>query len=188
MSTTGGTLSPRDSFCELGNLQIPRPKCNGFQFVPTRGRMGFYRSIKRDGEKYGVQIKSQCQRRPGLPNLWQNGTDGATVPEPNNNNNCKTVDSRPQSKQLNFNVSADNFQHKPTSVQEDPTFGCRGLGMGKRPIFRRQAPLSMYTGMKTPIRCAIQEEPEFEHFGNAHHPENVASGYNYGQFGRTEKC
>lgn len=33
----------RDNLCELKRLEIPRPKCQGMQFVATRGRQGFYR-------------------------------------------------------------------------------------------------------------------------------------------------
>lgn len=60
----------RDTLCKLRPVEIPRPKCAGLQFVATRGRFGFYQSIKRDGEKYGIQIKSQGPRRPTLPDPW----------------------------------------------------------------------------------------------------------------------
>ncbi|KAI1730869.1 hypothetical protein Ddc_03588 [Ditylenchus destructor] len=67
----------RDTLCNLSPVEIPRPKCAGFQFVRTRGRMGFYQSIKRDGEKYGVQIKNQGPRRPSLPgpDFWATSSD-----------------------------------------------------------------------------------------------------------------
>ncbi|GMR32806.1 hypothetical protein PMAYCL1PPCAC_03001 [Pristionchus mayeri] len=47
-------------------LEIPRPKCHGMQFVPTRGRYGFYRTIRAEGSKYGVSIKGMGPRRPVL--------------------------------------------------------------------------------------------------------------------------
>uniref|UniRef100_A0A914EAX0 Uncharacterized protein n=1 Tax=Acrobeloides nanus TaxID=290746 RepID=A0A914EAX0_9BILA len=79
----------RDSLCNIGPLEIPRPKCEGFQFIPTRGRMGFYRSIKRDGGKYGLKINTQGPRRPALPDAFirstsvENGQENAqNIPEP----------------------------------------------------------------------------------------------------------
>uniref|UniRef100_A0A914XVW0 Uncharacterized protein n=1 Tax=Panagrolaimus superbus TaxID=310955 RepID=A0A914XVW0_9BILA len=82
------TLS-RDSLCNIGAVQIPRPKCAGFQFVPTRGRMGFYRSIKRDGHKYGIEIKNERgPRRPQLPDAgsWAPPSADQIIHETNNNN------------------------------------------------------------------------------------------------------
>jgi hypothetical protein len=85
------TLS-RDSLCNIGAVQIPRPKCAGFQFVPTRGRMGFYRSIKRDGHKYGIDIKNERgPRRPQLPDagFWTPPSADQIIHENNNNNNIE---------------------------------------------------------------------------------------------------
>uniref|UniRef100_A0AC34FLB5 Uncharacterized protein n=1 Tax=Panagrolaimus sp. ES5 TaxID=591445 RepID=A0AC34FLB5_9BILA len=82
------TLS-RDSLCNIGAVQIPRPKCAGFQFVPTRGRMGFYRSIKRDGHKYGIEMKNERgPRRPQLPDagFWAPPSADQIIHETNNNN------------------------------------------------------------------------------------------------------
>lgn len=33
----------RDSLCNLEPVQIPRPQISGLQFIPTRGRLGFYK-------------------------------------------------------------------------------------------------------------------------------------------------
>ncbi|KAL3990426.1 hypothetical protein ACH3XW_31725 [Acanthocheilonema viteae] len=56
----------RDSLCNMEPVQIPRPQISGLQFIPTRGRLGFYATIRRDGEKYGVEIKPIGPRRPVL--------------------------------------------------------------------------------------------------------------------------
>lgn len=37
------TSSSVDILQSITPLEIPRPKCHGMQFVPTRGRYGFYR-------------------------------------------------------------------------------------------------------------------------------------------------
>ncbi|VDN07457.1 unnamed protein product [Thelazia callipaeda] len=78
----------RDSLCNLEPIQIPRPQISGLQFIPTRGRLGFYKealyyslntlfknhetdikifyTIRRDGENYGVEMKPIGPRRPVL--------------------------------------------------------------------------------------------------------------------------
>uniref|UniRef100_A0A183VF87 IRS-type PTB domain-containing protein n=1 Tax=Toxocara canis TaxID=6265 RepID=A0A183VF87_TOXCA len=56
----------RDTLCNLRPLEIPRPHIPGLQFIPTRGRLGFYRSIRREGAQYGIQIKAAGPRRPAL--------------------------------------------------------------------------------------------------------------------------
>ncbi|VIO89956.1 Uncharacterized protein BM_BM18090 [Brugia malayi] len=56
----------RDSLCNMEPVQIPRPQISGLQFIPTRGRLGFYATIRRDGEKYGVGMKPIGPRRPVL--------------------------------------------------------------------------------------------------------------------------
>uniref|UniRef100_A0A915PPZ2 Uncharacterized protein n=1 Tax=Setaria digitata TaxID=48799 RepID=A0A915PPZ2_9BILA len=58
----------RDSLCNMEPVQIPRPQISGLQFIPTRGRLGFYATIRRDGEKYGVEMKPIGPRRPVLTN------------------------------------------------------------------------------------------------------------------------
>lgn len=32
----------RDSLCNMEPVHIPRPQISGLQFIPTRGRLGFY--------------------------------------------------------------------------------------------------------------------------------------------------
>ncbi|VDM76362.1 unnamed protein product [Strongylus vulgaris] len=56
----------RDSLCDLGRMEIPRPQFNGMQFVATRGKLGFYKTIRENGGKYGIQVKPQGPRRPAL--------------------------------------------------------------------------------------------------------------------------
>uniref|UniRef100_A0A0N5BG37 Homeobox protein 2-like n=1 Tax=Strongyloides papillosus TaxID=174720 RepID=A0A0N5BG37_STREA len=74
MSTTGF----RDTLCNLKPLGIPRPTIKGLKFIPTKGRMGFYKTIKQEGEKYGVSIKNQGPRRPALPgaDFWKQNQEG----------------------------------------------------------------------------------------------------------------
>ncbi|CAI5455085.1 unnamed protein product [Caenorhabditis angaria] len=73
----------RDNLCELGRMEIPRPKCQGMQFVATRGRQGFYRTIRENGAKYGIQLKPQGPKRPQLSSELFSGSmfRPATVPE-----------------------------------------------------------------------------------------------------------
>ncbi|EYC40842.1 hypothetical protein Y032_0594g423 [Ancylostoma ceylanicum] len=58
----------RDNLCDLGRMEIPRPQFHGMQFVATRGKLGFYKTIRENGGKYGIQVKSQGPRRPALSN------------------------------------------------------------------------------------------------------------------------
>ncbi|KAE9413418.1 hypothetical protein Angca_006216 [Angiostrongylus cantonensis] len=58
----------RDSLCDLGRMEIPRPQFRGMQFVATRGKQGFYKTIRDNGSKYGLQVKPQGPRRPVLSN------------------------------------------------------------------------------------------------------------------------
>ncbi|KAJ1353527.1 hypothetical protein KIN20_010168 [Parelaphostrongylus tenuis] len=58
----------RDSLCDLGRMEIPRPQFRGMQFVATRGKQGFYKTIRESGNKYGLQVKLQGPRRPVLSN------------------------------------------------------------------------------------------------------------------------
>ncbi|VDL69487.1 unnamed protein product [Nippostrongylus brasiliensis] len=58
----------RDSLCDLGRMEIPRPQFHGMQFVATRGKLGFYKTIRENGSKYGLQVKAQGPRRPVLSN------------------------------------------------------------------------------------------------------------------------
>ncbi|TKR82514.1 hypothetical protein L596_016231 [Steinernema carpocapsae] len=72
-SREGGEKKPkkmtavRENFINLPPLEIPRPKCQGMQFINTRGRHGFYQSIRRNGAQYGLQIKPMGPRRAALP-------------------------------------------------------------------------------------------------------------------------
>uniref|UniRef100_A0AC35TVM4 NADH-ubiquinone oxidoreductase 9 kDa subunit n=1 Tax=Rhabditophanes sp. KR3021 TaxID=114890 RepID=A0AC35TVM4_9BILA len=82
----------RDTLCNLGPLGIPRPTIKGFNFVKTRGTIGFYKTIRAEGEKYGVSIKPQGPRRSLLPSsdFWNQGKAGAeSEPVKENNNNEK---------------------------------------------------------------------------------------------------
>ncbi|KIH68593.1 hypothetical protein ANCDUO_01067 [Ancylostoma duodenale] len=58
----------RDNLCDLGRMEIPRPQFHGMQFVATRGKLGFYKTIRENGSKYGIHVKSQGPRRPALNN------------------------------------------------------------------------------------------------------------------------
>ncbi|CAJ0953040.1 unnamed protein product, partial [Mesorhabditis belari] len=54
----------RDNFCSLNRMEIPRPKMQGFQWVQTRGRQGFYKTIRANAPKYGLpDIKPPGPRR-----------------------------------------------------------------------------------------------------------------------------
>lgn len=52
-------------------MMIPRPKCSGMEFVQTRGRQGFYLSLRRKGAQFGIQAPNQGPRRPALANLFE---------------------------------------------------------------------------------------------------------------------
>ncbi|VDK48079.1 unnamed protein product, partial [Cylicostephanus goldi] len=74
----------RDSLCDLGRMEIPRPQFQGMQFVATRGKFGFYKTIRENGGKYGIQVKPQGPRRPALSN-----EEISTLVEPSNTGNAK---------------------------------------------------------------------------------------------------
>uniref|UniRef100_A0A0N4ZR25 Homeobox protein 2-like n=1 Tax=Parastrongyloides trichosuri TaxID=131310 RepID=A0A0N4ZR25_PARTI len=99
----------RDTLCNLKPLGIPRPTINGLKFIPTKGRMGFYKTIKQEGEKFGVSIKNQGPRRPALPgaDFWRQQTG--------NDNDEKKVneikDSEKDIKENNNNDKAKNLNH-----------------------------------------------------------------------------
>lgn len=71
----------RDTLCNLRPLEIPRPHVPGFQFITTRGRQGFYKSIRRDGAQYGIHIKSTGPRRPTLADAYWNFKDASEKSE-----------------------------------------------------------------------------------------------------------
>ena len=83
----------QDSLTNLGQFQIPRPKCVGMEFITIRGsHSGFYRSINKNvAIKYGiVQQKNglMANKRPTIPENWivqekkaQNGPKGGIIPE-----------------------------------------------------------------------------------------------------------
>uniref|UniRef100_A0A0N5AAN7 MBD domain-containing protein n=1 Tax=Syphacia muris TaxID=451379 RepID=A0A0N5AAN7_9BILA len=79
----------RDTLCNLRPLEIPRPHVPGFQFIPTRGRQGFYKSIRRDGAQYGIHIKPMGPRRPTLADAYWNFKD-------NNNEKSESKDTKPE--------------------------------------------------------------------------------------------
>ncbi|KAK0405694.1 hypothetical protein QR680_018142 [Steinernema hermaphroditum] len=66
-SAEGAMTAVRENFINLPPMEIPRPKCQGMQFITTRGRQGFYQSIRRTGAQYGLQIKPMGPRRAALP-------------------------------------------------------------------------------------------------------------------------
>jgi hypothetical protein len=83
----------QDSLTNLGQFQIPRPKCVGMEFITIRGsHSGFYRSINKSvAIKYGiVQQKNglMANKRPTIPENWisqeknaQNRPKGGIIPE-----------------------------------------------------------------------------------------------------------
>uniref|UniRef100_A0A183CE76 Sialyltransferase n=1 Tax=Globodera pallida TaxID=36090 RepID=A0A183CE76_GLOPA len=57
-----------EHICSMDTFEIPRPKCVGMQFVPIRGRYGYYQTVNKGvAIKYGL---TQQQRRPMLPDNW----------------------------------------------------------------------------------------------------------------------
>jgi len=69
--STAAVPAVRDSLCNMQPMQIPRPKCSGMEFVQTRGRQGFYLSLRRKGGAFGIQPLIQGPRRPALANLFE---------------------------------------------------------------------------------------------------------------------
>ncbi|EFO97424.1 hypothetical protein CRE_16804 [Caenorhabditis remanei] len=104
----------RDNLCELGRLEIPRPKCQGMQFVATRGRQGFYRTIRENGAMYGIQLKPQGPKRPQLSSDLFNRP--MTVPEENSEEVEEAQTSHPEVKKVelnNNNNSKVNYAARP---------------------------------------------------------------------------
>uniref|UniRef100_A0A1I7U073 Uncharacterized protein n=1 Tax=Caenorhabditis tropicalis TaxID=1561998 RepID=A0A1I7U073_9PELO len=91
----------RDNLCELKRLEIPRPKCQGMQFVATRGRQGFYRTIRENGAMYGIQLKPQGPKRPQLSSDLFNRP--MTVPEENSEEVEEAQTSHPEVKKVELN-------------------------------------------------------------------------------------
>ncbi len=55
-----------ESICSLQPLRIPRPQCTGMEWVPTRGRQGYYLSTRR--RDYG---NNGQPKRPPLAGLFE---------------------------------------------------------------------------------------------------------------------
>ncbi|CAP34379.1 Protein CBG15948 [Caenorhabditis briggsae] len=104
----------RDNLCELGRLEIPRPKCQGMQFVATRGRQGFYRTIRENGAMYGIQLKPQGPKRPQLSSDLFNRP--MTVPEENIEEVEEAQTSHPEVKKVELNNNNNykfNYASRP---------------------------------------------------------------------------
>ncbi|VDK75098.1 unnamed protein product [Litomosoides sigmodontis] len=97
----------RDSLCNMEPVQIPRPQISGLQFIPTRGRLGFYATICRDGEKYGVEIKRIGPRRPVL-------SDGLFADDGNIPKSSNLRSNEAEMKQ-NMKCSSEESVKDPTS-------------------------------------------------------------------------
>jgi len=66
-------------------VEIPRPQFHNMQFIHTRGRLGFYKTIRQHGAQYGLQVKAYGPRRPALSTaMWtlQEADETAPVPAP----------------------------------------------------------------------------------------------------------
>uniref|UniRef100_A0A8R1E4X6 Uncharacterized protein n=1 Tax=Caenorhabditis japonica TaxID=281687 RepID=A0A8R1E4X6_CAEJA len=111
----------RDNLCELGRLEIPRPKCQGMQFVATRGRQGFYRTIRENGAMYGIQLKPQGPKRPTLSSdLFNRPT---TVPEENFEEVEAAQTSQPELKKVELNNNNNykvNYASRPPVAPQQP--------------------------------------------------------------------
>ncbi|CAI2357528.1 unnamed protein product [Caenorhabditis sp. 36 PRJEB53466] len=104
----------RDNLCELGRLEIPRPKCQGMQFVATRGKQGFYRTIRENGAMYGIQLKPQGPKRPQLSSDLFNRP--MTVPEENSEELEEAQTSSPELKKVEMNNNNNykiNYASRP---------------------------------------------------------------------------
>ncbi|CCD61700.1 uncharacterized protein CELE_B0302.5 [Caenorhabditis elegans] len=102
----------RDNLCELKRLEIPRPKCQGMQFVATRGRQGFYRTIRENGAMYGIQLKPQGPKRPQLSSDLFNRP--MTVPEENSEDVEEAQTSQPETRKVEMNNN-NNYKISYTS-------------------------------------------------------------------------
>ncbi|MFH4979183.1 hypothetical protein AB6A40_005892 [Gnathostoma spinigerum] len=128
----------RDALCNIQPLEIPRPQVSGLQFIPTRGRQGFYRSIRREGAQYGVKIRENGPRRTPLSDVdWSadsdnqprdSGGDIGADELPNNEQGeqMKKVGANDaeQNKQTVGSVaqSSTNLQNKADSSQTPPNY------------------------------------------------------------------
>uniref|UniRef100_A0A1I8ACW1 IRS-type PTB domain-containing protein n=1 Tax=Steinernema glaseri TaxID=37863 RepID=A0A1I8ACW1_9BILA len=112
----GEMTAVRESFINLKPLEIPRPKCQGMQFITTRGRQGFYQSIRRNGAQYGLQIKPMGPRRSALPDqsFW---TRPETVKE--EEPQTTSVPSSP-TQHCDSGVSSDSESRRSSSVSYFP--------------------------------------------------------------------
>jgi len=66
-----GTL--REYLCKLEPMRIPRPKCSGMEFVQTKGRQGFYLSLRRKEQKNQHTPLSAITFAPPIPTMTTGG-------------------------------------------------------------------------------------------------------------------
>ncbi|VDK46320.1 unnamed protein product [Anisakis simplex] len=107
----------RDTLCNLRPLEIPRPHIPGLQFIPTRGRLGFYKSIRRDGAQFGLQIKPMGPRRPALADAcWDPPVNASKQSNPETSSRRSNPDA---SKQLNEQSCGERLRNSMNSSDEE---------------------------------------------------------------------
>ncbi|CAK5033384.1 unnamed protein product [Meloidogyne enterolobii] len=92
----------KDSIFDLGQFQIPRPKCIGMEFVTIRGtHSGFYRSINKNiAQKYGLQQRNfevPSTKRPSIPEEWtKNNEESVNKIKNKKENNNGSIPEEPE--------------------------------------------------------------------------------------------
>uniref|UniRef100_A0A914LC82 Uncharacterized protein n=1 Tax=Meloidogyne incognita TaxID=6306 RepID=A0A914LC82_MELIC len=92
----------KDAIFDLGQFQIPRPKCIGMEFVTIRGtHSGFYRSINKNiAQKYGLQQRNfevPSTKRPSIPEEWtKNNEESVNKIKNKKENNNGSIPEEPE--------------------------------------------------------------------------------------------
>ncbi|VDK44603.1 unnamed protein product [Anisakis simplex] len=91
-STSISSSARRENFCNLQPTEIPRPRISGLEFIPTRGRLGFYKCVKNS--------LPATPRRPVLSEdvftiPAPDYDDPPNVPQSPSKDNCSSAKSHP---------------------------------------------------------------------------------------------
>ncbi|KAK6031000.1 hypothetical protein OSTOST_02852 [Ostertagia ostertagi] len=133
LSFLPGGMEIRDNLCDLGRMEIPRPQFHGMQFIATRGKLGFYKTIRENGSKYGVQVRAQGPRRPVLSNdiflkpstVKEEAVEDSPLPENRNANRppiSRAKPSDPDRDRNSQNSKNGVSRSQPIRVELEPDY------------------------------------------------------------------
>ncbi|KAK5980025.1 hypothetical protein GCK32_000126 [Trichostrongylus colubriformis] len=120
----------RDSLCDLGRMEIPRPQFRGMQFIATRGKLGFYKTIRESGSKYGLQVRPQGPRRPVLNNdiflkpstVKEETAEDTSASESRIANRPPVSRAKPTDTERDKNIQNSGPRNQPIRVELEPDY------------------------------------------------------------------